>query len=120
MNPFILNMVISSIKTQTEDEAKIHKPNNDWGELVSISFLMQKTGVIQRMKFQNHEGDKSLTPEGIKKLESSLQVDIQKEMDGENIFQKPCDSGFVKINIEPQYIHVQYNFTDGTSELINL
>jgi len=121
MNKFIRHFFISSLVSQTERALKKEIPNHQYGKLISLSFMIGKDEkVIQRLKFENFAGDKTLSEDEKQKLLKLISIDVSKEMKGENESKKPCKSIFATINVEQKTIIIQWNYIDGTNKNLNL
>lgn len=117
MNPMLRNLFIRNFVKQTEKKLKKLKPEESvlWGKVQSMNFLVNaKEEVIVRMVFERYTDDKKMGDEQKEKFQKMLNIDIHKEMIGENVMKKPCKSIFAKIDVTKKTIIVTYNYTDGS------
>lgn len=119
--PLLMNFFIDTLRRQTERDLKKAMPNNTYGKLVSVYFLVDKNeSVIERMKFENYMGDQSLKEEQKKKFEKTLSINIHNEMTGNNKFKKKCRNIICKIDIPTKAVYITWNFEDGTNYELTL
>lgn len=103
----------SSFINQTAAVVRKAKPDNDYGKVVSLSFIMTKEKTVMRLKFERFEGDSILSEDEKKKLLKIVGVDADKEMDN-------CTSIFAVLLAEKKTINITYNKNDGTSNLVTI
>ncbi len=106
-------MIFSGIKTTFESQARKIKGGENIGELISLSFLIQPSKTVQRIKFEKYEGDSELTKEERDKFAKMLSLDIDKEMTF-------CSSIFVIANMVKKTLTIQKNLYNNEKEIINL
>lgn len=111
MNPLLKHFFFSTLKRQTEKEVK--KAGKDYGSLQTISFIADKTKVIQRVKFEKYEGDSTLDDQDKEKLAKLLNIDFAKE-------QASCKQFFAVLDFKEKTIRAKKILNSGESQLINV
>lgn len=114
MNPMLKHFFFSSLVNQIGNEVKKTVPNNNFGKLKSISFLVGQTKTVQKVKFENYEGSNDLTEEEKNKFSKMVSIDIKKEQQG-------TKSIFCILDCDKKTITIQYNYLDGREpKILNL
>lgn len=110
MNSLVKHFFFSTIKTQVREGIKV-KTGGDVGELISVSFIVEKDKITQRVKLERYEGYSILTPEEKKSFEKMLGLSIDNEV-------KDCKNILVQINCEKSLIVIRKNYFDKESKTI--
>lgn len=113
MEKEVKNFLFSSLENQMRQQVELMNLKKDIGKIMSITFILKaekdkldKTNTIQRIKFENHEGDSYLTDKQRNQLGGAVDVDCEKEL-------KECKSIFVSLMFNTQTIHIVRNKING-------
>jgi len=100
----------SGLLEQSYQMVKLEKGNEMfYGELLSITFMVDKEKTIQRFSFSKYEADTNLKPEQEKQFCSLINIDLSEE-------RKICRSIFIQLDMQTQKIFLLRNFDNGNKE----
>lgn len=112
-----MHFFISNLKLQSEEKMKTEKPELATGEIKMISFVVEKDERIKHIvEFEKWKEEQYLPDKEKAEMEALIQMNIHETMIGENMFNKPCSSVFIVIDIAESKIKIRWNFTDKTNK----
>lgn len=112
MNRLLTHFLLSNVKKQLSAKLKKKFPEDDNGELLSITYLGEGEKITQRVTFEKKQIDSPLDENDKKMFQSIPGLDINKEL-------KTCKSIIAQLNFKDKKIIVVYYYEDGKTKTLN-
>ena len=110
----LVKFLISEFSIQTEQAMKIKNPKHNYGKVKQLTYMVDSPKkVAQRLTWDNFKGTTFLSPDEIKEVEKTFQLNLVDEFAGNNSKKKKCIKILCTIDVKECAIRGQFEYIDN-------